>query len=64
MNGNVTEMGEPRPMSSERKPPLARSVRPLNHEIRGKQGEKECHKSASRSLLVEKRVGKNVGDIF
>lgn len=41
MNGNVTEMGKPRPMSSERKPPLACRVRPLNHEIREKQREKE-----------------------
>ncbi len=42
MNGNVAETGKPRPMSSERKPPLACSVRPLNHEIRGKQREKRA----------------------
>lgn len=46
MNGNAAEMGKPRPMSSERKPPLACRVRPLNHEIREKQGEKERRKSA------------------
>ncbi len=46
MNGNVAEMGKPRPMSSERKPPLAYRVRPLNHEIRKKQREKERRKSA------------------
>lgn len=64
MNGNVAEMGEPRPMSSERKPPLACRVRPLNHEIRGKRREKERHKSALQSLLVEKCVDKNVKDIL
>lgn len=46
MNGNVAEMGNPRPMSSERQPPLACRERPLNHEIREKQGEKESRKSA------------------
>lgn len=51
MNGNVPEMGKPRPMSSERKPPLACRVRPLNHEIRGKQREKERHKSDLQILL-------------
>lgn len=55
MNGNVAEMGEPRPMSSERKPPLACRERPLNHEIREKQTGKELHKSALYSLLVGQR---------
>ena len=64
MNGNAPKMREPRPMSSEKKPPLACSVRPLNHEIRGKQREKERHKSALQSLTVEKSVDKNAKDIF
>lgn len=60
MNGNVAETGEPRPMSSERKPPLACRVRPLNHEIRERQREKERRKSALRSLSLQKSVRKNV----
>lgn len=51
MNGNAAETGKPRPMSSERQPPLACSVRPLNHEIREKQREKKPRKSA----LVKKK---------
>lgn len=47
---------ESRPMSSERKPPLACRERPLNHEIRGKaEREGERHKSAH---YVEEKLNK------
>lgn len=48
--------GEPRPMSGERKPPLACRERPLNREIRGKterakQGAVNLHVSSQKSAL-------------
>lgn len=52
---------ESRPMSSERKPPLACSERPLNHEIRGK-AEREGERRKSAHYVENKKRNKRKGD--